>query len=239
MKNSGKLPHYLAVKNELEKRILEGQYVPGEKFPSEEELSREFAVSTSTIKRAIGVLVSNGLLERTPGRGTFVSTCQVQNPLRSFTEEMRNRGLVPGSQLIKQALVKAQGELAWHLDVAEGSEVFFICRLRTANGLPVALDEVFIPASLCPGLFEHNLAAVDAEALLERRYKVNLIQAQEYVTARIATNEEKKLLGGEPDPVVVIVVERKVNGVGNECVMYNRTLYRADRYILHFELKRY
>ena len=55
MSSPAKLPHYLAIKNELEKRILSGQLGAGQKFPSEEELSKEFSVSSSTVKRAIGV----------------------------------------------------------------------------------------------------------------------------------------------------------------------------------------
>ena len=61
----GSLPHYLAIKNELERRIISGQLKAGDRFPSEEELSQEFNVSTSTVKRAIGVLVADGLVERT------------------------------------------------------------------------------------------------------------------------------------------------------------------------------
>ena len=104
----GSLPHYLAIKNELERRIISGQLKAGDRFPSEEELSQEFNVSTSTVKRAIGVLVADGLVERTPGRGTFVRVSRVRNPLRSFTEEMRSRGLMPSSQLIAQEKTKVR-----------------------------------------------------------------------------------------------------------------------------------
>lgn len=239
MTNSGKLPLYLAIKNELEGRILSGQLAVGEKFPSEAELSKEFGVSTSTIKRAIGVLVSDGLVERTPGKGTFVSTHRIETPLRSFSEEMRSRGLVAGSQLLEEDTMIAHGELAWHLEVPEETEVFYVHRLRTANDAPVALDETFIPKAFCPTLLEHNLSSIDIERLLEEKYQLSMVRAEEFVTARLAVDSEKEILGAGEGPLVLLVVERQVDGVGNQRIMYNRTLYRADRYILHFDLKRY
>ncbi len=239
MDNFGKLPLYLSIKDELEKRILSGRLPSGQKFPSEEDLSKEFGVSTSTIKRAIGVLVSNGLVERTPGRGTFVNTNRAQTPLKSFTEEMEDRGLVAGSRLLDKSMLSVSGELAWHLDVIEGSEVFFIYRLWTANDIPVALDETYIPKALCPDLLENDLSIVPLERLLEERYSLNLIRAEEYVTARLATETESSLLGETDDKLVVLTVERKIEGISKQRVMYNRILYRADRYILHFELTRY
>ncbi len=234
----GSLPHYLAIKNELERRIISGQLRAGERFPSEEELSQEFGVSTSTIKRAIGVLVADGLVERTPGRGTFVSVSRVRNPLRSFTEEMRSRGLMPSSQLIAQEKIKVEGELAWHQQISDGSEVYYIARLRLANNTPVAVDHSYIPVGLCPNLFSHNLAGVDVERLLDEYYHLSLVHAEEFVTARKAAPQEIELLGPGEDDLVILVVERQIDGVGDQRVMYSRTLYRADRYILHFDLKR-
>lgn len=238
MNSSGKLPLYLAIKNTLEERILLGQFAPGEKFPSEEELSKEFGVSTSTIKRTIGVLVSDGLVERTPGKGTIVSTHRINTPLRSFSEEMRSRGLTAGTRLLEQRSVVAQGELAWHLEVPEETEVFYIQRLRTANDAAVALEETYIPKAFCPNLLTHNLSSMDIERLLEEQYKFSTVRAEEFVTARLATEWERNILEVGDEQVVLMVVERKVDGIGNQRIMYNRTLYRADRYILRFDLKR-
>ncbi|HHT90083.1 MAG: GntR family transcriptional regulator [Bacillota bacterium] len=239
MSSPAKLPHYLAIKNELEKRILSGQLGAGQKFPSEEELSKEFSVSSSTVKRAIGVLVSDGLVERTPGRGTFVSIRQSQSPLRNFAEEMRSRGLSPGSRLLDKKVITVHGELAWNLDVPEGRSAYYIYRLRTANDTPVALNATYIPTDSFPGLLDLNLEHMDLQRLLEERYKLSVVRAEEFITARLATESESKLLGGDQRPMVLLAVERMIEGMGQQRVMYDSTLYRADRYILHFDSLRY
>lgn len=238
MTRSRKLPFYLEIKNTLEERILLGQLAPGERFPSEDDLSKEFGVSPSTVKRAIAVLVSDGLVERTPGKGTVVNTHRIHTPLRSFTEEMRDRGLIAGTKLLEHNQIVASGELAWHLDVPEGTAAFSVKRLRTANDAAVALEETYIPVALCPDLLTHNLSSVDIERLLEEHYKFSTVKAEEYVTARLATDAECEVFGVENESVVLMVVERKVDGIGNHRVMYNRTLYLAERYILRFDLKR-
>ena len=102
----------------------------------------------------------------------------------------------------------------------------------------MAVDHIYIPAGLCPNLFSHNLAGVDVERLLDEDYHLSLVHAEEFVTARMATPVETELLGPGEDNLVFLVVERQIDGVGDQRVMYNRTFYRADRYILHFNLKR-
>lgn len=238
MNSTGNLPYYLRIRNELQERILRGRLTPGDKLPAEEELAKQFGVSPSTVKRAIGLLVADGLVERTPGKGTFVGRLSSSKvPLRSFTEEMRERGLRPGRRLIRQEVVRATGELAWHLDVPENSELYAIDTLRTANEIPIALDATYIPRAVCPDLLQHDLALMSPEAILEKQYQIMILQADEYVSARLATEEEASLLALSC-PQVLITVERTLEGVGQQRLVYNRTAYCADRYILHFQLRR-
>ena len=114
--------------------------------------------------------------------------------------------------------------------------MYYIARCL-ADNTPVAVDHIYIPAGLCPNLFSHNLAGVDVERLLDEDYHLSLVHA-EIRHRRMATPVETELLGPGEDNLVILVVERQIDGVGDQRVMYNRTFYRADRYILHFNLKR-
>jgi GntR family transcriptional regulator len=196
----------------------------------------------STIKRAIAALVSDHLLDRTPGRGTFVTRPQsagTEVPLRSFHEEMRARGLTPGSKVLTKEIIQADGELAWQLDLPEGSDVYFVRSLKTAESVPVALEEAYVPCASCPGLFDHDLEVYPIERLLEDRYRLAILKALEYVHARPATPEESALLDARDEQLILIVADRTVEGIGRQRVEYSRTLYRADRYILRFHLRRF
>ena len=58
----------------LETRIVEGQYRPGEKLPTESELSKDLSVGRSTVREAVRFLQAIGYVEMRAGKGTFVRT---------------------------------------------------------------------------------------------------------------------------------------------------------------------
>jgi DNA-binding GntR family transcriptional regulator len=64
---------YLQLARILRERIRDGTYPPGRKIPPLTALQEEFGLSDMTVRRAVGVLAAEGLLEKVPGRGTFVS----------------------------------------------------------------------------------------------------------------------------------------------------------------------
>lgn len=93
MKTSMPLYHHL--KNTLMQQIQNGKWSPGEMIPSEPELARQYNVSRTTVRQAIGDLVSSGYLVRQQGKGTFVAKrnkTMTTSPLYGFAEELRQRG---------------------------------------------------------------------------------------------------------------------------------------------------
>src|ERR687890_2334434 len=92
------VPKHVRVR-EYVRSLLDGAE-PGTPTPSERELVQRFGVARMTVRQALDALVAEGLLERVPGRGTFVSRALIDNQprLRSFTEEMQRRGARPSSR---------------------------------------------------------------------------------------------------------------------------------------------
>jgi DNA-binding LacI/PurR family transcriptional regulator len=64
---------YLKVQDSIRKRVLEGKWKVGSKIPSERELEKEFQISRLTISKGLSNLVTQGLLIRRRGQGTFVA----------------------------------------------------------------------------------------------------------------------------------------------------------------------
>ena len=82
-------------------RALVAGMAPGSPAPSERELVHQFGVARMTVRQAMDALVVEGLLERIPGKGTFVARPRrTASSITSFTEEMARRGLLPESQTL-------------------------------------------------------------------------------------------------------------------------------------------
>src|ERR687890_2332510 len=120
-------------------RTLIDQQPPGSAAPSERELVARFGVARMTVRQALDALVAEGLLERIPGRGTFVA--QVRSGLTAallgFSEEMQRRGARPSSRTLLLRVESAGPGVARALDLDQGSPVVHWQRLRCADDLPM------------------------------------------------------------------------------------------------------
>ena len=105
--------------------LVETELDEDQSIPSERELSARFGLSRMTVRQSVDHLVSEGRLYRVQGKGTFVARPKIEMPLRlaSFTEDMRARGLEPGSRDLDRRTDRASAHLARMLQIAPGDEV--------------------------------------------------------------------------------------------------------------------
>src|SRR5512144_335006 len=132
---------------------------PGSPAPSERELVQHFGVARMTVRQALDALVSEGLLERVPGRGTFVARAKidVQVRLSSYTEEMGRRGMKPGSRTLLARMESAGPGVARALEIAEGDKVVHWQRLRLADGIPMCIEDAYLADSILPKFLDQAL----------------------------------------------------------------------------------
>src|SRR5215217_9713202 len=114
--------------------LVETELDADQSIPSERELSSRFGLSRMTARQAVEHLVSEGRLYRVQGKGTFVARPKIDMPLRltSFTEDMRARGLTPGSRDLDRRRIPASAAVARELNIDTGDLIYVIERLRTA-----------------------------------------------------------------------------------------------------------
>src|SRR5258708_2580128 len=130
-----------------------------------------------TARQALATMVSKGLVYRLRGSGTFVAEARLVQPerLTSFSEDMRARGMSPGSILLRREVCPAPDLVASRLRLPPGSDVVRIERLRTADGTPISLETAYLPASRFPGLENVNLAGSSLYALLQIGWGVGVM----------------------------------------------------------------
>jgi GntR family transcriptional regulator len=220
-------------------RVLEliDQLQVGEAIPSERRLSSELGVSRLTLRAALDDLVRDGYLERRHGSGTFVSEPKIaqQLTLTSFSEDMRRRGMVAGSRTIELRETHAGAAVGRALKISPDARVVLIRRLRLADGEPMALETLHVPASVVPGLTREALEDSSFYELLERHYGVVIATGQQSIEPTVTNEEESELLG-VPLHSPAFLFERTSRTADGETVEFVRSLYRGDRYRLVAEL---
>src|SRR6266508_4370456 len=207
-------------KREQLQEILEGVIAslePGALLPSERLLMERYGVARGTAVQAIEALVARGLVYRVHGSGTFVAEPKFRQPLTltSFTEDMRARGMTPGSVVRSQAIVPASEVVARHLALVPGTPVVHLERVRTADGEPMALERTHLPAQRLPGLEDADLTDASLYELLERTCGGRVAEADQWASVVRVTRDP----AGTP-------------------VEYVRSLYRGDRYEVPTRLER-
>jgi GntR family transcriptional regulator len=215
------------LKSQLQELI---QQNAGGRLPPERELSERFSVARETLRRALRELEEDGLLERRQGAGTFVSGQPVvkQLQLMSFSEDMRERGLVPSSEILSVQQLGANAKLAQKLKLAPGSPLLELRRLRFADDEPMALETVYLVRSRIPEVDPESLKQGSLYDLLQRA-GIQIRSATQQVQATVLSEDEADLLEVPPFSPSLLV-ERLVLTQGGEIVEFARSLYRADRY---------
>jgi GntR family transcriptional regulator len=227
--------------SEARARVLDliEQLTVGEAIPSERQLSTDLGVSRLTVRAALDDLVREGLLIRRRGSGTFVSEPKIAQELTmtSFTEDMRRRGMVPGSRTLELRTVPAGAWLGRIMHVSPSEPIVIVKRLRLADHETMAIEALHVRASLVPGLSAHDLEDQSFYALLTERYGLDIVCGLQTIEPTVTNEEESELLG-VPLHSPAFLFERTTRSPEDEIVEYVRSIYRGDRYRLVTELSR-
>jgi GntR family transcriptional regulator len=209
----------------------------GSAIPSERKLSTDLGVSRLTVRAALDDLVREGFLVRRHGSGTFVSEPKIaqQLTLTSFSEDMRRRGMAPGSRTLELQTVSAGAALGRALNVSPNARVVQIVRLRLADAEPISVETLHVPAALVPGLTRAQLEDSSFYELMERTYGIVIVAGMQTIEATVTNEEESRLLA-VPAHSPALLFERTSRTAEDEIVEYVRSIYRGDRYRLVTEL---
>lgn len=220
---------YIQVRDYL-KGLVSHELSVGDAIPSERLLCERFGVSRMTVRQAVDALVVDGVLERIQGKGTYVARPKVdlQMRLTSFGEEMHRRGMEPSSRLLTAEVQSASPDVADALDLQPGEQVYYLHRVRKADGEPMAIEQTWVPAALVPGFFEPLPPASIYGELARRGLKSEW--GEDTVDAGEAAPEEAELLGIKKGKAVLRIARRTFSG--HVATDYSRCAYRADRYTL-------
>lgn len=224
-------PLWAAIARHLREDIAEGRYGPGDKLPTEAQLSQRHGVNRHTVRHALAALVDEGLVRTRRGAGAFVAARPADYPIGKrvrFTENLRRAGRSPGREILSMEARAATLEEAALLDVAPGAQILSSHGRSLADGVPMSLSESIYPLERLPGL---------EAALTEGRgvtHALQLVGVADYtrqstrVSAVLATATQAVVLQlREGDPLLK-TTSLNVDPAGVP-VEFGRTWFAGDR----------
>jgi len=228
------LPRYYQLANILRDQISNGKLDAHQPIPSERQLETIYSVSRTTIRQAIDLLVRQGFLYREHGRGTFVSPQKLQkgiSELTSFSEDMKQRGLVPGQKILEIGYVQPPQKVRQHLELPEGSgQVLRIERLRLGDGVPMGVQTSFYNLPEGQSITEEELEQGGSiYRILQEKFHLIPTEADETLEVALATPREASLLQIEPGSPLLLS-ERTTYSQNRRVFEFVKILYRGDRY---------
>jgi GntR family transcriptional regulator len=235
---TSKMPFYHQLYEILRAKIVRGDWQPGQMIPAESEIVRIYKVSRITARQALDGLVQDGLIYRERGRGTFVAQPTFEKAMmriRSFTDDMQQRGLKARTKVLCKELIPAPAEIASQLGIPEQEELVRFQRLRMAGDDPLSIEESFLIHRTCPGILSHDFAQESLREVLTREYGIRWSRATQHIRSILAPPPTAALLGIKPKSAL-LYVERVSYDEQNTPGEFLRIMYRGDRYVLYNEL---
>lgn len=234
----GAVPLYLQLHRILKECIENSTYVYGDLLPSEQEMEKLYHVSRITVRQAIAELEKEGYIKRSRGKGTTVTyTKRIDESLseiRSFTSEMEERGLRPGTSFIEIKKVHADEDIAFHLDIEIDCEVYRLYRVRTADDEPIVFFETYLTNDykypLDKRAYKNSMYDVFEKVGVKTPHKV-----QEKYQAILADQNIAKLLQVKVGSAIFKRSRTSYN-VDNKAIEYTISYYRGDRYSYSIQL---
>jgi GntR family transcriptional regulator len=209
----------------------------GQAIPSERQLTQDLGVSRLTVRAALDELVRDGYLDRRHGSGTYVTEPKIAQPLTltSFSDEMRRRGMEPGSRTLELTTTSAGARLAHRLGVSPEATLVRVKRLRLADAKPMAMEVLHVPEVLVPGLTRADFENQSFYELLQARYGITIASGTQTIEPTVTNDEESEVLG-VPLHTPAFLFERTTVSESGRIVEFVRSIYRGDRYRLVADL---
>ncbi|GGE30326.1 GntR family transcriptional regulator [Pullulanibacillus camelliae] len=236
LKRESKMPLYKQLKEQLMTFISEN-LKPGDMLPVESEIEKKYGVSRVTVRKTIEELVTDGIVVKYQGRGTFVQSKKIiqdVGKITSWTEEMRIKGKKSQSINVSLTEISPTKKLAKKLQLNHAEKVIRLKRTRLVDGEPIVIMINYLCASMIPDFIEKGLTSESLYETLEKEYGIIIEEATELVKAREATDLEALELNLEPySPVFHITRLSYLDGLPFEVVEMTS---RPDRYEYHIQL---
>lgn len=224
-------PMYDQLRRQILETIEDEDLQPGDLLPSELRMCELYGVSRTVVRQALGQLEHDGIINRVKGKGTFVAPQKtaesLANGLAGLYEEVAARGGHVHSEVLRLERIPASDSVAAQLQLAPGTTVVALERLRFVDGERWSLSTTWMPESIGAHVFGADLAESSLYALLAS-HGIRAAKGVRSVEASMTDAREGELLGIGPSKPVLLLRSTMVDAADRP-IEHFRALHRGDR----------
>jgi GntR family transcriptional regulator len=231
-------PLYRIVEDHLNDLIDSGELVSGDLIPSEPQLAGSLSVSQGTVKKAIDNLVWEGKLYRHQGKGTYVSRIDFNNSLFNYVSygDIEGESVRLDKKTTERGIETGNDEICQKMGIPKSTELLYIERVGYFENTPVMVEYSRWRADVLPGLESEDIHIPDLfYALVEDKYNVPVVRAEETLTAELTTPKTARILQIEMG-IPVLVLHRTTYTRNNEIIEFRITKGRSDMFSYKTEI---
>ncbi len=240
MRSSGDPPLFIKVADTLRQRLRDSSYPVGIPLPGERELAKEFGVARVTVRSALTRLQEEGMVTRLRGQGTLPVERTSETPhtkIRSgLLESIVSFGNRTHTRLASVEWLQAPESVSRALQVAPGSRVMRVVRVRRARHTPLQCTEVFLPETAARLVEPHLWEDIPLLTSLERAGYAFQEGEQELTAVNASADVARMLEIAEGAPVLRI--HRVVFDAAGIPIQLLIGHYAPDRYQYRMRLSR-
>ncbi|OPY66638.1 MAG: putative HTH-type transcriptional regulator YurK [Syntrophorhabdaceae bacterium PtaU1.Bin034] len=223
-------PVYIQLVNILRSQIASGQFRPGERLPPESQLCGYHRVSPMTVRRAINILVQQGLVTTTQGRGTFVKPMELSRVTFGLDELQSMFGQNPQNKIkmLEVSIVRSDEVIASKLSLTPGDRVILIRRLITEESDPLFYHQEYLIYDPRRPVVEAEMEVTTLHGLFSGTGETSLKRGELVIEAAVLNETEAGLLLAPP-MLPSFRLEHVFYDFDNRPVSWGFFLCRGDR----------
>ncbi len=192
-------PIYQQIREWMRQQITSGFWPEHYKLKSELDLAPELGVNRGTLRKALADLIDEGLLVTIHGRGTFVVSKLLEQPLAegliAISEDLIRQGIPFETQVLDQRTIPVSQRVAGLLAISPDAKVFLLRRVRTIHGEPFTLIRNYLMHSRFPEILTIDFTRQRLFETLEKQFHLPLSWGQRTFQAQAADEEIARTLG--------------------------------------------
>jgi DNA-binding GntR family transcriptional regulator len=189
-------PIYAQLVRLLQEQIASGKLRPGDRLPSESQLCGHHGVSRMTVRRAINILVEQGLVITKQGQGTFIKPMQFWAATFSLgqLQNLLSDERVIRIEILEASINLARGRVTHKMGIETGQRILFIRRLILSQDKPIMYHREYLVYDPSRPIVESELEVTSLRGLFEGTGDSFIKRSMLSIEATVLKNEEAQLL---------------------------------------------